>query len=71
MKESILADKLEELETKYNYDRLKLKMEYFPAKKDLLDTCTHHYDDGTSAKIGRGIVDDFGYNCAICGRDMD
>lgn len=70
MKKSALKDQIEELNVKYYRDSLSLQQSHYRAKQDLIKGCLHIYDDGTSAKIRRGIVDDFGYDCAICGEDL-
>lgn len=70
MKYSELKYKLDlmEIEHKYALDHIKMKQEL--AKKQLLSSCKHTWDDGSSAKDTHGNQRDYWYVCAICGTSI-
>ena len=70
MKVSNLKYQLEimDLNHKHEIEILKLKQEQ--EKKELLISCTHRYDDGSSAEVSNGVQWDLYYTCNICGINL-
>lgn len=68
MRYSKLKYDIEILELNHKHELEMLKMKHEMAKKELLKTCTHRWDDGSSASEFRGTQWDNWNACAICGR---
>jgi hypothetical protein len=70
MKYSKLKNDLEILELQHKHEISMLKMKHEQAVKELLNKCTHKYEDGTSAKVFEGVQWDYWYACDICGKTV-
>lgn len=70
MKYSKLKNDLEimKLQHKHELDLLKMKQEM--TEKQLINKCTHKYDDGSSASVGKGTQWDWYSVCEICGSHL-
>lgn len=69
MRYSKLKNELEVLELKHKHENALLKMNHEQEKSELLNKCTHTYDD-TSAKCCDGVQLDLYYKCEICGKNL-
>lgn len=60
----------EMLKMKQHQEMEEMRVKQSIAKKDLLDTCTHKYDDGNSAKTTGGTQWNHWNECSICKRTI-
>ena len=70
MKYSKLKHELEVLELSHKHELALLKMKQEQEKTQLLSTCTHSYENGTSARESRGMQWDYHNVCGICGKSL-
>ena len=70
MKYSKLKHDLEVLELNHKHELELLKMKHEQAKKEIMNKCLHTYEDGSSARVYKGVQWDSYYVCDICGRNV-
>lgn len=70
MRYSKLKNELEVLELKHKHESARLHMNHQQEISELLNSCTHTFDDGTTARVANGVQWDLYYECAICGKTM-
>jgi urocanate hydratase len=69
---SPLKYKIEEAKARHEHEKTQLAAKHKKEMNDLMNQCTHKYEDGSSAvNYYEGIHRmDFGKECAICKRRM-
>lgn len=67
---SELKYKIDIIKAKHKYELDKLRAEQEKELKALIDSCKHKYEDGTSARVGRGDQRDWWYVCDICNKEI-
>lgn len=70
MKYSKLKNDLEMLELQHKHEIALLQMKHEQSKNELLNKCTHKYEDGTSAESYKGVQWDSWRECSICGKTI-
>lgn len=68
MRPSKLNHQLELLKLEQTYQLEILKAKQKQEVNELLSTCTHKYDDGTSAQVFEGMQWDYYFKCEICNK---
>lgn len=70
MKYSKLKHDLELLDLNHNHDLKLLEMKQKNERAELLNSCNHIYEDGSSASSFRGNQYDNYRACDICGKNL-
>lgn len=66
MQYSKIQNEIELLELKHKHEKKQLEVQHTQELRALKSSCTHKYDDGTSAKTTEGTQWDWYYACKIC-----
>jgi hypothetical protein len=59
---------LDLLELEYKLKMEELRIKHSQVKNELISSCIHKYDDGTSARETDGVQWDYWDKCGICGK---
>lgn len=70
MKYSKLKHEIELLDINHRHSLELLKVKNEQERKQLLDKCTHKFEDGTSATSSHGMQWDTYTKCDICGKSI-
>lgn len=70
MKYSKLKNEIEMLELQHKHEIALLQMKHEQAKSELMNKCTHKYEDGTSTRVGKGGQWNYWDECDICKKVM-
>lgn len=70
MRYSKIKNDLEILKLQHKHEIELLKMKQEMVENQLIEKCTHKYDDGNSARAERGTQWDFYSVCDICGKQI-
>ncbi|MFQ3543471.1 hypothetical protein Q7A53_05245 [Halobacillus rhizosphaerae] len=71
MKYSKLAHDIEIMKLNHKHEAQLLEMKQNMELNELLEKCTHTFDDGTSARKSEGTQWDSYCVCEICNEDMN